>query len=214
MLPPRRVELRALELVEPGPVRVAGHVEEADRAHQHVALVDAFRRRAAAPRRDGRRPTWRTATVTPSCRCGRRPNSSTVSSRYFCSSGCRACVRDPVVRLEREAVEVRADVDLGAGIGVVPPGAADAERRLVDRERVDPGLLQLHAGRDPAEPSADHHDPRRPVRTEQLLGGRLHPYLPRGVVVFGAVALTNGGNDVVDELVHDAVGVAPGARRR
>jgi hypothetical protein len=30
-----------LEVVEPGPVRIARHVEEADRAHQHVALVRA-----------------------------------------------------------------------------------------------------------------------------------------------------------------------------
>ena len=77
----------------------------------------------------------------------------------------------PVVRLERVGVEVRADVDLGARVRVVPPGAADAERRLVDRERVDAGALHLHAGGDPAEAGAHDDDPRRPRRTEQLLGG-------------------------------------------
>ena len=77
----------------------------------------------------------------------------------------------PVVRLERVRVEVRADVDLGARVGVVPPGAADAERRLVDGERVDAGVLHLHAGGDAAEPGADDHDPRRARGSEQLLRG-------------------------------------------
>src|SRR5262249_31980048 len=80
----------------------------------------------------------------------------------------------PVVRLEREAVEVRWDVDLGAGVRVVPPRATDPERRLVDRERVNAGLLQLHARPDPAEAGADHHDPRRPGRAEQLFVRGLH----------------------------------------
>ena len=78
----------------------------------------------------------------------------------------------PVVRLERVRVEVRADVDLGTRVGVVPPRAADTERRLVDRERVDPGALHLHAGGDPAEAGADDDDPRRARGTEQLLGAR------------------------------------------
>ncbi len=62
------------------------------------------RSRARGTRRRCRRPkwtaqTWRSSshvadvTVTPSRRCARRSYSSTVSSRYFCNSGCLACVR-------------------------------------------------------------------------------------------------------------------------
>jgi hypothetical protein len=34
------MELGTLEVVEPGPFRSTRHVEEADRAHEHVAVVD------------------------------------------------------------------------------------------------------------------------------------------------------------------------------
>ena len=160
----RGVELRALEVVEPGPVGVAGHVEEADRAHEHVALLDAAVVEPQLPD---------VAVVVPRRRLHghaelqvrRRPNSSTVSSRYCCSSACRVRAR-PVVRLEREAVEVRADVDLGAGVGVVPPRAPDPERRLVDRERVDAGASAI-ISRAPASPHdrrlwhEGHHGSRR-----------------------------------------------------
>ena len=74
----------------------------------------------------------------------------------------------PVVALERERVDVRVDVDLGAGVLVVPPGAADPLRLLVDRERLDAGLAEQHAGRDPAHPRADDRDGRRAVRSEEV----------------------------------------------
>ncbi len=69
---------------------------------------------------------------------------------------------------------MRAHVDFGAGVGVVPPRASDPERRLVNGERVDAGLLHLHARRDPTEPGTDHRHPRCPRGTEQLFGGGLH----------------------------------------
>src|SRR2546421_9013514 len=77
------------------------------------------------------------------------------------------------MRLKREVVEMVADVALAAGIRVVPPGAADAERGLVDRERRDAGLLHLHPGGDPAEAGTDHDHLWSPGGTEQFLGGGL-----------------------------------------
>ena len=62
---------------------------------------------------------------------------------------------------ERERVEVRRHVAGGAGIRVVPPGAADAVGLLVDRERLDAGPLQLDAHADAAEAGADDRDARR-----------------------------------------------------
>src|SRR4051812_11829444 len=40
MLPTRRVELRAFEVVEAGPCRIARHVEESNAGDEHVALVN------------------------------------------------------------------------------------------------------------------------------------------------------------------------------
>ena len=181
VLPPRGVELGPGEVVEPRPVGIPRHVEEAGGAHEHVALVDGRRCRS------GRVQMWRSSshvaesTATPSRRCDRSPNSSTVSSRYFCSSGCLACVRDQSCGLNGKQYRCDATSTSAPGYGVVPPRAADPERLLVDRERVDAGPLQLHARRDPAEAGADDDDLRRSRGTEQLLGGG-----PRHDVMIGS----------------------------
>ncbi len=52
------------------------------------------------------------------------------------------------------------DVDAGAGVAVLPPGAAGA-RVLVDDREGQPGLLQADAGQDPAHAAADDDDGRR-----------------------------------------------------
>lgn len=46
--------------------------------------------------------------------------------RGCCNSGGQAWVRVQLWRLKEYGVERRADVDLGARVGVVPPGAPDA----------------------------------------------------------------------------------------
>ena len=61
VLPARRVELRPGEVVEAGPVGVAGHVEEPDAADEHVALVDGAVVERRRSRRGDRRPTSPTA---------------------------------------------------------------------------------------------------------------------------------------------------------
>src|SRR5262249_24110706 len=107
----------------------------------------------------------------------------------------------PVVRLEGEAVQMRADVDLGTGIGVVPPRAPDPERRLIDRERGDPGLEQLDAGRDAAEAGPDDDDPRPPTRTEQLWGGRLHAHMLTAILTSESSFVDRGfGGRVMSEF--------------
>ena len=59
----------------------------------------------------------------------------------------------PVVALERERVDVRVDVDLGARVLVVPPRATDALGLLVDRERVMPALRSSTPAEMPPMPA-------------------------------------------------------------
>ena len=176
VLPASGMELRPLEVLEAGPVGIPRHVEEAHGAHQDVALVDR-------PVLESQSPD--VAVVVPGRRLHGdaqlqvRPKPELVDGllEVLLQLGLAGVGAGPVMGLEREAVEVRPDVDLSAGIGVVPPRAADPERGLVDRERGDTRPLELHARRDPAEPGAHHHDPGRPGRAEQLLGGGLHGYM-------------------------------------
>ncbi len=63
-------------------------------------------------------------------------------------------VRPLVGRLEAVAVEVISDVDAGTGIGVLPPGPADAGVLLDDRER-DARLFQPNARQQTGFPAAD-----------------------------------------------------------
>src|SRR5262249_34339906 len=60
--------------------------------------------------------------------------------------------------LEREAVQVRRDVARRTGVGVLAPRAPDVARLLEDRERLDPGALELHAHGDAREAGADDDD--------------------------------------------------------
>ena len=62
VLPPCRVKRRALEVPQPGPVRVTGHVEEAHGADERVALIDASVVEAHTPD---------VASVVPGGRLGR-----------------------------------------------------------------------------------------------------------------------------------------------
>jgi len=159
VLPAGGVEFGSLEVVEPGPVGIARHVEEADCAHERVAPVDG-------PVVELNRPD--VAVLVPrgglhgDAELQVRPQAELVDRllEVLLQLGLRGVRAGPVVGLEREAVQVRADIDLGAGVGVVPPRPADPERGLVDRERVEVGLLHLHARRDAAEAGTDHHDPR------------------------------------------------------
>ena len=72
--------------------------------------------------------------------------------------GLPAVVLAPVVRrLERVAVLVAADVDPGAGVAVLPPGAAGAVVLVDDGER-QAGLGEADAGEDAGLAAADHDD--------------------------------------------------------
>ena len=73
-------------------------------------------------------------------------------------------VRPLIGRLEAVAVEVVADVDPRAGIGVLVPGPADAGVLLDDRER-DAGLLEPDARQQSRLPAADDDD-------REVVGGR------------------------------------------
>src|SRR5581483_602158 len=64
------------------------------------------------------------------------------------------------VRGEGERVEVGRDVAGGAGIGVVPPRAADLAGPLQDDEVLDTGLLQADGHAEPGEARPDDEDLR------------------------------------------------------
>ncbi len=178
MLPPCGVECGTLEGLETRPLGIPGHVEEADGTDEHMALVD----RAGA---EGDRPD--VPVVVPGGRLDGRAQPQVREEPELVDRLLEVGLQlrlagmgaGPVVGLEREAVEVRAHVDFSTGIGVVPPGAADAGRGFVDREGVDPGPSQLHAGGDPSEPGSHHDDLRGPGRSEQLAGGGAPPHLGR-----------------------------------
>src|SRR5207247_8042881 len=59
---------------------------------------------------------------------------------------------------ERERVQVRGDVAGAAGVGVVPPGAAEVVGALEHQEVVDAGLAEPDRGAEPAEAAADDRD--------------------------------------------------------
>ncbi len=77
-----------------------------------------------------------------------------------------------VARLEAVAVEVVAHVDPRAGVGVLPPGAADPGVLLEDGER-DAGLLEPDAGEQTGLAAADHH--HRKGLAVGVVTGRLDP---------------------------------------
>ena len=81
-------------------------------------------------------------------------------------------LRPVVARLEAVAVEVVADVDPGARVGVLPPGAADPGVLLHDGEG-DAGLLQPDAGQQSRLAAADDHD--REGVPGRRVAGRLDP---------------------------------------
>ncbi len=59
---------------------------------------------------------------------------------------------------EQRQVDERGGVALGAGVAVPVPGAAEVAALLDDADVVDAGLLQLGAGDQPGEPTADEGD--------------------------------------------------------
>ena len=123
-----------------------------------VAVPRRSTRQTAACLVPGRAP----CTVVPNRQCGRSPYLSTTPAKYVAQLGLLAVVLAPVVgRLERVAVLVAADVDPGARIAVLPPGAARPVVLLDDRER-EPGLRQPDAGEDPRLRRSRSRDTARP----------------------------------------------------
>jgi hypothetical protein len=64
---------------------------------------------------------------------------------------------------------MRVGVHLATGIRVVAPCSTDAERLLVDRERVDTGALELDPGCDTGETTADDGDARCAMSVQDVL---------------------------------------------
>jgi hypothetical protein len=125
VLPARRVELRAREVVEAGPVGVAGRVEEPDRADEHVADellagVEPHRPLVGALVPHGLVDRGVEAQVPPEVVVV----EDLLQVRL--ELGLAGVGAGPVVVLEGVGVEVRLHVDLDARVPVVPPGAADA----------------------------------------------------------------------------------------
>ena len=166
MLPTRRVEARALEVLQTGKVRVVGDVEEADRGDEHVTLGFLAGREREAVDVTVVVPHRALHTrAEPEVR--RQPEVADRLLQVAVDLGLAGVGARPVETLERKRVHVRVDVDLGAGILVVPPGAAHPRRALEDGEGLDSRLAQQDTGRDAPHPRADDRHRRRPCRSEQ-----------------------------------------------
>src|SRR5207344_3430037 len=76
----------------------------------------------------------------------------------------RWCVfaRPAVVRLERELVLPRQDIDEEPGEGVVPPRPADLAGLFVDGE-IDAGAFQRLGHEEPGDAGAGDHNPKSPL---------------------------------------------------
>src|SRR5262249_7686953 len=136
MLPARSVELGTAEGIEPRPRRIARDVEEPDPADEHVAFVDAAVVELNLPDMPLVVPGPRLAG-DPEAQV--RPEAELVDRllEVLLQLGLTRVRARPVVRLEREAVEVRTDVDFRTGVRVVVPRSPDAERRLVHGKGLD-----------------------------------------------------------------------------
>ena len=146
VVPARRVERRTGEVVLPGDVGNVRTVELTDRGDHGArrrACPRCRRRRARAPTRwPARRPTSAPSTSVSKRTCGSMPCLLHHALEVRLQLGLLREELGPVVaRLEAVAVEVVADVDARARVGVLPPGAADARVLLDDRER-DAGFLE------------------------------------------------------------------------
>src|SRR5271170_921504 len=73
------------------------------------------------------------------------------------------------LRREGKGIEVRGHVAGAAGIGIVPPGAADALRLLQDDEILIARALQPDPGTDAARSGADDSDPHRSSSPKRFL---------------------------------------------
>jgi hypothetical protein len=72
----------------------------------------------------------------------------------------RVAPRPVGVLRERERVQRRRDVAPAAGVGVLPPDAADVVALLEDHDVVMAGPLERRGDGDAAEPRTDDGDPR------------------------------------------------------
>src|SRR5215218_113300 len=170
VLPPRRVEARTLEDVEARPVGVVRDVEETDCRDEHVALGLGAGRQGEAVHVTVVVPD-RALDAGPEPQVRTKPEVRDRLLEVAVDLRLASMRARPVVALEREGVDVRVDVDLGARVLVVPPRATDALGLLVDGECRDAGIAQQHSGGDAAHPRADDHDLRRAVAAEQLSVG-------------------------------------------
>ena len=163
VVPTGRVEDRAAEPVEARDVGRDGRTEHAERAHDDVGLDDlAVVADGQAPHRGRRRPIAPARTSVPSRRYGSSPKRST--HVFEVGADLRLSGVGPRPRGiggERERVEVRLDVALGAGIAVVQPGTADARGLLQDHEVPVAAFEQADAGADASGSGSDDRDTTR-----------------------------------------------------
>ena len=146
LVPPRRVEGRALEGAEAGDRRgEVGPVELADRAHHRVEHRHLL---AAVARPDGDGPAEvvvrpdRGHDLGPEPDPFAQPERVRAAAEVLLEDRLRRVVERPVVALrERVAVGVVRVVDATARVAVLVPGAADVVVLLED-DVLHPGLLQ------------------------------------------------------------------------
>ena len=160
-VPAGRVQLAALEVVEPRDVRPT-HLGQRAGAADKEAGEDLPM--ALGPLRVQRPPAFGVVKARghdlhaqPQVRTQAVLVSAMRHVGLDLRRGCKALA--PVrVGLEAEAVERRWHVHMRAGVSVVPPGAAHAGLLLQDEEVVQPGALELDAQAQPGHAGPqDHH---------------------------------------------------------
>ena len=146
------------KLARPGRSGTNGRFSWPGAAHQHVGhdLLAALR---AQPPLAGRLVEARGRDLAAEADVRDDPVLLRGAVQVLADLGlARELVRPLRVGLERVAVEVRRDVAGRARVRVVVPGSADPRRLLEDRERVDPGLLELDPHAEAGDACAEDRD--------------------------------------------------------
>jgi hypothetical protein len=155
VVPPRRVQDRAGEVVQPRDGRVLRVLQAAHGIDQHVAGDSSSIRTVQGPGR-ARLVPGRTPHVEAEPGPCAQPVLGHDPVEVAADLGLGGVVPGPVrVGLLGQRVEVGRDVARGTRVGVVAPGAAGVLEPLQQDEVLDPVLQQPHGHGDPTEAGAD-----------------------------------------------------------
>ncbi len=157
VIPARRMEGAALEILQALQLRNLRLVQLAHRRDQHLGLDDLAAAQPDAPQRARLVPV-RTQHLAAEAHMAQQVLLARHVAQVVEDLGLLAVAAGPgVVRLEAEGVQVRGHIAGRAGIGVLAPHPAHVPGLLQDGEGIDAGLLQRVPHAQAAETAADDH---------------------------------------------------------